>query len=203
MKINSTYCLLYVLLGSIGFSCVKIPSQFAAKYYKKHETNLIQIEHLYTEANKNKPLIIDFADNAFNYVTLQIKTDSLRYVYEFSLFEKSIQDSLHKYGYDTTSTMKLIKQMKAIKCTWINTRDYYIDGVKQNLVFMAIRPTDVDLPFSNKKYYILTFYKQPQYYDAEGKLLDKRNRNRLRKLNDEIFYRINNKVCYTISDSFR
>lgn len=201
MKIGYIYYCL--LLLTTTFSCIKIPGKFVVDYYKKNEKAIVKIEQLYVQANAKKPLIIDFADKDFSYVTLQIKTDSLRYVYEFNLAERTIDDTLLKFGYDTTTTMQLIHKMQAIKCTWINTRDYYVDGIKQNLVFMAIRLQRFSIPFSNKKYYILTFYKQPQYYNVDGLLLDKRNRKRLRQINGNDFYRINDKVCYTLSTSFR
>jgi hypothetical protein len=68
---------------------------------------------------------------------------------------------------------------------------------------MSIKPVALKAPFSYSKYYILTYFSQPQYFDNEGRLLDKRKRRRLRKINGEIFRRINDKVCYTISGKFR
>jgi hypothetical protein len=68
---------------------------------------------------------------------------------------------------------------------------------------MSIKPVMLSIPFSNKKFYILTYFPQPQYFDSAGHLLDKRKLSRLRKINGEIFKRINDKVCYTISGDFR
>ena len=68
---------------------------------------------------------------------------------------------------------------------------------------MSIRPVAIHLPFTYEKFYILTFYAQPQYFDSEGRLLERRRLRKLRKINDEIFRRINDKVCYTISERFR
>ncbi len=180
-----------------------LPYRFPTKYYKENETTVIRIESNYASLYKQKPIVIEFSDNAFKYVTIEMKTDSLRYVYEFKLAEKRLADTLQKFGYDTTNVLKLIEDMKSIKCTWINRLDYYVDEKKQNLVFMSIRPKAFDALFAGKKYYTLTFYNQPQYYDSEGRLLDKRNRKRLRKINNETFWRINNKVCYTVSGRFR
>lgn len=184
-------------------SCASAPKHFPVEYYKENEKTILQIEQLYNKANSSKAIAAEFLDNSFKYVTLEMKTDSVRYIYEFNLNEKNINDTLHKYGYDSSSVRKLIRNMQSIKCTWINKLDYYVDEKKQTLVYMSIRPTALDLPFSRKKYYILTFYKQPQYYDARGRLLYKKNRQSLRKINKEIFWRINDKVCYTLSAKFR
>lgn len=184
-------------------SCASAPKHFPVKYYKENEKTILQIEQLYNKVNASKLIAAEFLDKSFQYITLEMKTDSLRYIYEFNLNEKGINDSLYKYGYDSSSVRRLINNMKSIKCTWINKLDYYVDEKKQNLVYMSIRPTALNLPFSRKKYYILTFFKQPQYYDAEGRLLYKKNRRSLRKINNEVFWRINDKVCYTLSAKFR
>ena len=193
-----------IIIALFLTSCAStLPQHFATTYYKKNEKTIVRMEELYNKIYKTKPIVAEFSDNAFNYVMIEMKTDSLRYVYEFNIREKKLQDTLKKFGYDTANVMTLIRDMKSIKCTWINTLDYYVDEKKQRLTFMSIRPKAFDALFSNKKYYTLTFFKQPQYYDAEGRLLDKRNRKRLRKVNDEIFWRINDKVCYTVIDHFR
>ncbi len=204
MKIGTYHIIMALMLAVLFASCATSPPrQFPIKYYKENEATILQIEKQYNKLFRNKPIAAEFSDNDFKYITIEMKTDSLRYIYEFNLTEKRLGDTLHKYGYDTMAVLKLIKDMQAIKCTWINSMDYYLDDGKQSLTFMSIRPKQLDLPFAEKRYYILTFYKQPQYYDTEGRLLDKRNRRRLRKVNNEVFWRINDRVCYTLSDKFR
>ena len=195
-----SYFLMLLLLSS----CASLlPQNFAKNYYNSNERTIIKIEKLYNKIYKVKPIVAEFTDIDFNYVLIEMKTDSIRYIYEFNIKEKKLQDTLQKFGYDTLTVMTLIRDMKSIKCTWINTLDYYVDEKIQSLTFMSIRPVAFEALFANKKYYTLTFYKQPQYYDAEGRLLDKRYRKRLRKVNNEIFWRINDKVCYTIINHFR
>jgi hypothetical protein len=185
-------------------SCAtSLPKHFATNYYKTNEQAIVKIEKLYSKTYKVKPIVAEYTVNTFNYVSIEMKTDSVRYIYEFNVKENRLQDTLQKFGYDTSSVMTLIRDMKSLKCTWINTLDYYVDDKKQSLVFMSILPKAFDALFANKKYYTLTFYKQPQYYDVEGRLLDKRNRKLLRKVNNETFWRINDKVCYTVIDHFR
>ncbi len=201
MRCNQTIFVL--LLACMVVSCASAPKQFPVRYYKQHEATLTRMERNYSKLYIGKPIAAEFLDNGFKYVTIEIKTDSLRYIYEFGMDERRINDTLHKYGYDSAAVLKLVRDMQSIKCTWINNLDYYVDGTKQNMIYMSIRPQVLDLPFARKKYYILTFYKQPQYYDSEGRLLDRKNRRRLRKINNEVFRRINDRVCYTLSAKFR
>lgn len=190
------------ILFCTALSCS--PSRnFPVRYYQDHEEELIIIERLYSRIYPVKPLAAAFTDKEFTQVSLEMKTDSLRYVYEFNMQDVSMKDSLQKYGYDTATVLQMIRYMKQIRCTWINTLDYYVDSQKRMLTFMSIRNKQLDVPFAPEKYFILTFYKQPQYYDTDGILLDKRNVRRIRKVNNEIFRRINDKVCYTLSAKFR
>lgn len=198
--INISCFLLLLMFSSCATS---LPKHFAKNYYKTNEQAIEKVEKIYSNMYKVKPIVVEFTDIAFNYVSIEMKTDSVRYIYEFNIKEKRLRDTLQKFGYDTLGVASLIRNMKSLKCTWINTLDYYVDGIKQSLVFMSIRPKAFGTFFANKKYYTLTFYKQPQYYDAEGRLLDKRNRKHLRIVNNEIFWRINDKVCYTVINHFR
>ncbi len=193
----------FFLLLMLSSCATSLPKHFAINYYKTNEQAIVKIEKLYNEIYKVKPIVAEFTDNTFSYVSIEMKSDSVRYIYEFNLNDNRLQDTLKKFGYNSLAVTSLMRDMKSLKCTWINTLDYYIDEKKQSLVFMSIRPKAFDALFSNKKYYALAFYKQPQYYDSEGRLLDKRNRKRLRIVNNEIFWRINDRVCYTVMDHFR
>ena len=193
----------FLLILMFSSCATPLPKHFAINYYKTNEQAIAKVEKIYSNLYKAKPIVAEFTDNAFNYVSIEMKTDTVRYIYEFNILDKRLQDTLQKFGYNTLGVVSLIRNMKSLKCTWINTLDYYVDGIKQSLVFMSIRPKAFGTFFANKKYYTLTFYKQPQYYDAEGRLLDKRNRKHVRIVNNEIFWRINDKVCYTVINHFR
>lgn len=204
MKLYLKHIVYFVLLICVMSSCaVSVPRQFPINYYKTHEKDIEGIEAVYSHIAQPKLLSLGYTDNQYKYVLIEMKTDSIRYIYEFSSTDPALYDSLHKYGYDTTATAYLLQYMKKAHCTWVNKLDYYVDGQKRMLTFMSIRNRSLRAPFAPEKYFILTFYNQPQYYDENGVLLDRRNLRRARKINNEIFHRINDKVCYTISARFR
>jgi hypothetical protein len=183
-------------------SCA-VPKNFPVYYYKTNEKIINNIEKQYSRLYTQKPIAAAFTDKDFEHVSVEMKTDTLRYIYEFDITDPTLKDTLQKFGYDTTGILQVLRNMKQIKCTWINTLDYYVDGNKRLLTFLSVRHRAMDVPFSSKKYIILTFYKQPQYYDSEGRLLDKKSVRRLRRINNEEFQRINDRVCYTLSSHFR
>lgn len=202
MKLSLQHIMYLGLLIVIMSSC-SVSRSFPINYYKQHEKDIVGIEAVYSHIAQPRLLSLGFTNRQFSQVLIEMKTDSIRYIYEFNLNDPAMYDSLFKYGYDTTATAYLLQYMKKANCTWVNKLDYYVAGQKRLLTFMSIRNRSLRAPFSPEKYFILTFYNQPQYYDENGVLLDRRNLRRQRKINNEIFYRINEKVCYTISAKFR
>ena len=193
----------YFLIFSTSVLLYSCTTTNISKYYFENRKTLDSIQQSYNENSRTRPFSIQFTDNSFNNVSIEIFTDTLKYIYEFRLTESRMKDTLQKYNLPVSGIKAIISQMQTIHCTWINNLDYYIDGKKNYLVFMSIRPKLFNTPFTNKKYYILTYFQQPQYYDSEGRLLDHRRRKKIRKINEEVFKRITDKVAYSISDRFR
>jgi hypothetical protein len=191
----------FVLLTVFIVSCS--PKNISTKYYYQNEKVLDSIEESYKAINKINPLSIGFTSRDFNTVSVTMFTDTLNYIYEFTVGESRLADTLTNYHLPVKPVIALISRMQSIRCTWINTYDYYIDEKRHSLVFMSIKPVALKAHFSYAKYYILTYFQQPQYFDAEGRLLERRKLRRLRKINGDIFKRINDKVCYTVSARFR
>jgi len=196
-----TLALLFFCIMNIISSCS--PKNISTSYYYQHEKVLDKIEESYKSLSQQSPFTVAFTDKKFNTVSLEIITDTLSYIYEFDVNESRLTDTLNRFRLNAPKIIELIRQMQSIRCTWINNYNYYVDEKKNSLIFMSIKPVALNSLFSYKKFYTLTYFPQPQYFDSEGRLLDKRRLRRLRKINGEIFKRINNKVCYTISGNFR
>ena len=189
--------------GMVSFIISCSSKNFAVKYYYQHSTVLNRIEETYKNLYRQDPFTIAFTGRDFKTISLEIITDTLSYIYEFDVNETRLADTLVKFRLNASGVIELIHQMQSIRCTWINNFNYYVDEKKNSLTFMSIKAVGINSPFSYKKYYILTYFPQPQYFDSEGRLLDKKKLRQLRKIKGEIFKRINDKVCYTISGNFR
>jgi hypothetical protein len=183
------------------FSCS--PKNISTRYYYENEKVLDNLEQSYKALSGKHPFSVGFTDKEFGIISVEIITDTLTYIYEFKVNEPRLADTLTAYRLNTAGIINLIKEMQSIRCTWIKNYDYYLDEKKNTLVFMSIRPVALKSPFLYKTYYVLTYFNQPQHFDSEGRLLDKRKVRRLRKINGEVFKRINDKVCYTVSGKFR
>lgn len=201
MQTKKTYILFLALITSLLFSCS--PKNISTKYYYENEKMLDRIEESYKALYLQGPFNVGFTDRDFKTFSLEIITDTLSYVYEFDIDEPRLKDTLTAYKRNAAKISTLIKQMHDIRCTWINYSHYYVDEKKQTLILMSIKPVALKRLFSYSKYYVLTYFAQPQYFDSEGRLLDKRKMRQLRKINGDVFKRINNKVCYAITGHFR
>lgn len=194
---------LLIAIGWLTFLTACSPKNISEKYYFQHEKVLDKIEESYKDLYKERPFTIAFTDKRFKTISIEIITDSLTYIYDFDIAEKRITDTLLKYQLNASKISTLITQMQSIRCAWVNNFEYYVEEKKNSLIFMSIKPVALKALFSYHKYYILTYFSQPQQFDEKGRLLDQRELRRLRKINGEIFNRINDKVCYTISGTFR
>jgi hypothetical protein len=192
---------LAIVVVMLMLSCS--PRRITTRYYEENQVALDKIEASYTSVSKKVPFSIAYTDKNFRNLTLEIDTDTLSYVYQFAAGEKRIADTLKKYKIDPAPALSIMESMKKIRCTWINKFDQYIDGKKKPVVFMSVKPVGLSGRFSSKRYYIITYFNQDQYYDSEGRLVNNRKQWQLQKLNGEIFHRINSKVCFTVSSSFR
>ena len=189
--------------GTVCFNLSCSPKNISTKYYYQNEKVLDRIEETYKKLNQQRPFTIAFTDRQFTNLSFEIITDTLNYIYQFDINAPGLTDTLVAYHFQAARVVELIQLMRSIRCIWINKLDYYVDEKKNTLIFMSIKPVALKAPFSYQKYYTLTYYPQPQYFDSTGQLLDKRRLSRLRKINGEIFKRINDKVCYAISGDFR
>jgi hypothetical protein len=189
--------------GIIMFLYSCSAKKITSDYYYQHQPVLEEMEQSYKKLYAQKPFTLAFTDKEFRTVSLEIITDTLSYIYDFGVHEPRLNDTLRKYNMNVEGVNHLVNLMVGIRCTWIDNFDYYVDEQRRTLILISIKPVALRPILSYKKYYILTFFSQPQHFDAQGRLLDKRRLRRLRKINGEVFQRINDKVCYTISGQFR
>jgi hypothetical protein len=201
MRTQITSCILAIaILTGAATSCTRLN---ITKYYHRHHPALDSIEDTFRKAYSKKPFSIEFTDRPFDRVSLELITDTLTYIYEYKTGEPRLQDTLRKYGYDAHPINWLITRMRDMNCTWIDKLDYYGEAQQHSLVYLSLWPRVINSPFVNKKYYILTYFQEPQYFDAQGRLLTGRRRRHIRKINASVFLRLNDKVAYTISGRFR
>lgn len=190
-------CGIALLSGSCGTTNM-------TRFYTENKTTLDSIERSYIGLYDQRPFSIAFSNKNFNSFSIEIITDTIKYIYDFDAGEERLRDTLLKYNLSPEGINGLINTMQSIRCIWVNNMDYYSNtGQAYSAVYMSIRPRAFSFPFAYKKYRILAYFKRPQVFDEKGILVDSRRRKNIRKLNNNIFRRITDTVCYTVSSLFR
>ncbi|HET6769807.1 MAG TPA: hypothetical protein VFH08_20505 [Chitinophagaceae bacterium] len=185
----------------LGTSCsTRIIS---TNYYQEKKETVDSIESRYEKLNARKPFAIAFTDKKLNIISLEMISDSLTRIYEFNLGEQRLRDTLVKFNYDTAGIYYLIRKMQQTKVTWINSVDYYVNDRPQQLIYLSIKPVTIRYLFSPPKYIALGYFRTSQSFDEKGRLLDSRRTKKVRKIKGQVFYKITDRICYTITDKYR
>lgn len=173
------------------------------RFYNENKPTLDSIETTYIRETAERQFSIAFSNKNFNSFSIEIITDTIKYIYDFNIGEERLKDSLEKYKLSPDGVNTLVNSMRSVRCIWINNQDYYVNNHMQTAVYMSIKPRALSLPFAYKKYQILAYFKRPQTFNEKGILMDGRRRRNIRKLNNNTFHKITDKVCWTVSSLYR
>ena len=172
-------------------------------YYQEQKGTVDSIESHYEKLNAKKSFALAFTDKDLDIVSIEMISDTLTRIFEFGVNEERLKDSLLKYGYNVNDVYYLINKMQQTKITWINSVDYYVNDQPQQLIYLSIKPVTIRYIFSPPKYIALGYFRTAQSFDEKGRLLDNRRTKRVRKIKGQVFYRITDRICYTITDKYR
>ena len=195
---------LFIILISYSLLTTSCSTKIiSTNIYQEYKENLDNIERRYEKLNPTNQFSLAFTDKKFSIVSLEMISDTLTRIYEFNVTEKRLADTLIKFNYDTAGIYYLIRKMQQSKVTWINSFDYYINDQPQQLIILSIKPVTIRYIFSPPKYVALAYFRTNQSFDEKGRLLDNRRTKQVRKIKDQVFYRITDRICYTITDKYR
>ena len=175
----------------------------SSNIYQEQKENLNKIESRYEKLSPANPFSLAFTDKKFNIVSLEMISDTLTRIYEFNINERRLADTLIKYNYDTAGIYFLISRMRESKVTWINSFDYYVNDQPQQLIILSLKPVTIRYIFSPPKYVALAYFRTNQFFDEKGRLLDSRRTKQVRKIKGQVFYKITDRICYTITEKYR
>ena len=195
-------------LFTVLITCLLLTASCSTKiisnnYYQEKKGTVDSIESRYEKLNARKPFAIAFTDKKLNIISLEMISDSLTRIYEFNLGEQRLGDTLLKFNYDTAGIYYLISKMQQTKVTWINSVDYYVNDQPQQLIYLSIKPVTIRYLFSPPKYIALGYFRTAQSFDEKGRLLDNRRTKEVRKIKGQVFYKLTDRICYTVTDKYR
>ena len=192
-----------VVLAAGTFTACSPTNHFTARYYKENQAMLHRIRDTFQVLYKQKPFSLEFKDKNFRFISFELLSDTMRYIYNFDLDQPNFADTLYKYGYNAKGIIGMAADMREIKCTWIAKLSYFENRLEKQLVFISVRHNKLKSFMKGEKYYALAFFNERQYFDKQGRLTDKSEKRRMREINGQIFHRITDRICYAITGNFR
>jgi hypothetical protein len=196
------YHITLILLATTLFSCSH-SKKFTNTYYQENETLFKSISQRFKQLYAEHPCAMEIADKSFLNIEFEIITDTVKYIYSFIIDEPRFIDTLQKFHFNVKGIISLIKDMQALHCTWITNLDYYENYDKKYLVFLSIRHKQLKAFLRPEKYFTLAFFDRPRRFDVKGRLLDNQDRKRLFRINGGLFWKIDERTCYSMSNNFR
>jgi hypothetical protein len=201
MKYLIHYIIIFLLVALLA-SCSH-SRKFTNSYYQENDSLFQTIQLRFNQLYKQHPFAVEMTDKAFRRMKFEIITDTIKYIYSFTIGEPGFTDTLQKYRFNVKGVTDLIRDMQTVHCTWITNLDYYENKEKKFLVFLSIRHKQLKTFLRPEKYFTLAFFDRPRRFDARGRLLDNQDRKTLFKINGGLFRRLNDRVCYSMSANFR
>jgi hypothetical protein len=200
--IKPSTLVLFVLWAILQQGC-SYSVKFTDDYYRKHQTTLHDIRERYEQLYSRQPFNLDLKNKELTRIGIELLTDTMKYIYNFTLDDLSFVDTLVKYKLDVVEMSKLIRDMQTVQATWISKLDYFVNRERKYLIFMSVRHRKLSGLLKPERYFTLAFFNNPQLYDRRGRLLDKDDQKTHRRINGEIFRRLNDRLFYAVMDRYR
>lgn len=181
-----TYLFLIFLLGS----CMVNNQRKTANYYFKNQVKIEALLNTYENLYQKQPFALGFSDRRFNYYTLQLYTDTVRYIYNTKTSRQNIFDEIIKTPISNKEFLDIAQQIKDVRCLWIDKYDYYIQGEKHIATFMSFKSVLFKRSFEENKYYVLVFLNRELPLNDDNEVL---KRYRMTKIKDGVYFGIRDK----------
>ena len=178
-------------------------SNFSTQFFNKNENKLGQIQAQYKKLNPERPFSIVFLDRKFDHFSLEINSDTFRYIYHFQVNEPRLLDTLDKFRFNTMEIMSLIEKMRDIHCNWVNKLDYCPNKTKKHVIYLSIRSPNLRSFLKRERYLSIAYFDEDQLHDANGVLIYKPGDKDAGEINGQVFWRLRDNVYYTLASYFR
>ena len=131
MRIVFVHIIAFVLLACVA-SCTASKGRKTEAYYEKNRLALEQMRRQYDRLYAQQPFSIGFTDKSYRYYVMEVTTDTVRYIYNTDKSENRLYDMIDHFEYDTATLARLARQMKELKCLWVDKSFLYIEGKKRS-----------------------------------------------------------------------
>jgi hypothetical protein len=140
------YIILLIAFVALS-SCAVNSTRKSASYYETNKDQITQIRRNYEALYSHQPFSVGFTDKSFKYYVMEVTTDTVRYIFNTEQSETKLLETIQRFRYDTAQLRQLAREMKEIKCLWLDKSSFYLDGVKESVTFLSFKSVTIDKPF--------------------------------------------------------
>ena len=171
-------------------SCMSSKNRKSSNFYQEHKTEIDDLRNTYDQLYTHLPFSAGFTDKSHKYYVMEVKTDSVRYIFNSEKNRVQLGEVIRKFEYDTTKLRSLSYLLKNTNCLWLSKSSFFIDGKRETVTYLSFRSALTDNPFVENKYYILIFLPHPITSPEINKRVQKGD---LVKIDDLVYYTIGNR----------
>lgn len=180
---------LYIsFVAIVLFASCRTPEKLSKSYYVLHKNELKTIIETYNQLYEIKPFILGFSDARYRKYSLEVSTDTVRYVYNTSIMQFSVADSIKRFGFDSSHMKKLGQMMRKSKCICVARHFFYWDNKEYAANWLFFRQSGSGL-FKERRYHVLIFFKDALPENARKEFIEQQ---KLEPLEDNVFYTVSN-----------
>jgi hypothetical protein len=160
MKLLTTYLFVSATISAM-LSCAVTTTRKTENYYRQNKTQITEMRSLYEQLHQHQPFAAGFTDKSCKYFVMEVRTDTVRYVYNTEKNRPQVYETIHRFHYNTDRIQELTKRMRTLKCLWISRSSFFVDEKKETITSMSFKSAVGEQPFEENKYYVLMFLNRP------------------------------------------
>jgi hypothetical protein len=161
----------------------------SADYYRENKAALEDLRNQYEKLYSHQPFSAGFTDKSYSYFTMEVNTDTVRYIYNTKKNSQQVAHLIDRFDYDTAQLRAFAIKMKELKCLWLSKSTFFVNEERETVTFLSFDAAAGNKPFVEQKYYILIFLNHPIVSQDIKKRIKK---GTLVKIEELVYYRIGN-----------
>ena len=181
-----------LIVGSMLCVCMiscRMQEKLSKKYYLTNKTALMQINNEYDKLYEINPFILNFTDAQLKKYSVEVSTDTVRYVYNTSIMNFSVADSLKRFGLTITDLKNLGEKMFRSKCICVARHSFYLEEKEYPANWLYFKQAKSGM-FKESRYHVLIFFQKGLTDTKRKAFLEKQ---KLMQLDKDVFYTISNR----------
>lgn len=158
-------------------------------YYQQNAASIDSLIGRFEVVYAQRPCSMGFTDLSFRHFSLEVYSDSVRYIFNSAYSAGFELDKAVGFHYDTGQLSVIAQSLTRLKCLWIGKASFYKNGQKEWVTFLSFRQVNKGKLFAPEQYLVLLVPKNKGGVFAGSKKLQS---GALRQVGENAFLTVGN-----------